>query len=128
LLLVGLKSLLVLGPAGAQDASQGDPPMPSVHRFSVRALVTVDITGRLVVNDPRAAGEAITRSLTRRRGALLARRPDPVLPGGEIIELILPRGTYADFAAELARLGGWVVKRQAAELPAEIRMVIHVAE
>ncbi|MBI1892686.1 MAG: hypothetical protein HYS14_01010 [Candidatus Rokubacteria bacterium] len=99
-----------------------------MHRFSLRALVTVDVTGRLVVTHRQGAGEAITESITRLGGSPLARRPDPVVPDGEVIELLLPRGAYAAFAAELARLGRWVVERQVVELPDPVRMVLHVAE
>jgi hypothetical protein len=112
----------------AQDAAVADPPVPSVHRFSVRALVAVDVTGRLLVTDRRGGAEAITDAMTRLGGTLLARRPDPVVPGGEVLELLVPRAIYPAFAEDVARLGRWVVERQAAELPDPVRVVVHVTE
>ena len=122
--------LLLAGPALAQESrhpSSPDPPMPSVHRFSVRALVAVDVTGRLVVRDPLEAGVAIAQFLARLGGVQLARRIDALVPGGEIVELLIPREAYRAFVAELARLGRWVVEQEAAELPDQVRMVLHVS-
>ena len=120
---------LLAGPAVAQESrpSPADPPMPSVHRFSVRALVAVDVTGRLVVRDRLEAGAAIPQILARLGGVELARRIDALVPGGEIVELLIPREVYKAFAAELARLGRWGVEQEAAELPGQVRMVLHVS-
>jgi len=127
--LLGLVGQLVFGSlAVAQDPAAGDPPMPSVHRFSIRALVAVDVTGRLVVTDRQGVAEAITGVITRLGGTLLARRPDPVVPGGEVFELLVPNAVYPAFAGDVARLGRWVVERQAAELPDPVRVVVHVSE
>jgi hypothetical protein len=79
--------------------------MPSVHRFSIRALIAVDVTGRLLVTDRQGAAEAITGVITRLGGTLLARRPDPVVPGGEVFELLVPNAVYPAFAGDVARLG-----------------------
>jgi hypothetical protein len=126
---LGLVGQLLSGnPAVAQDAAGADPPVPSVHRFSVRALVAVDMTGRLRATDRRRVAEAITDAMTRLGGTLLARRPDPVVPDGEVFELLVPRAIYPAFAADVARLGRWVVEQQAAELPDPVRVVVHVTD
>jgi hypothetical protein len=126
---LGLVGQLVFGGlAVAQDSAAGDPPMPSVHRFSIRALVAVDVTGRLVVSDRQRAAEAITDVVTGQGGILLARRPDPLVPDEEVFELLVPNTVYPAFAGNVARLGRWVVERQAAELPDPVRVVVHVSE
>jgi hypothetical protein len=104
------------------------PPMPSVHRFSVRALVTVDVTARLAARDRDAAATAIGDLVVRAGGTLLARRPDPGVPGGEVMELLVPRLAYLAVVSELTRLGRCVADRATVDLPDPVRMVVHVTE
>jgi hypothetical protein len=128
-LMGGLLGLLpVARPAGGQEPAPGGPPTPAVHRFSVRTLVSVDVTGRLVVGDRSRASAAVAEAVSRLGGTRLARRADPVVPGGEVIELLLPREAFPAFTAELARLGRWAAEHHVAELPDPVRVVLHVAE
>jgi hypothetical protein len=113
-------------PAGAAAPSPVPSPPAAVHRSAVRALASVEIAGRLVVVDRAAAGDAVTALATRLGGTVLARRPDPATPGGEVVELTLPRAALGELTAALAQLGEWRPEPVPVELPDPVRVVVRL--
>src|SRR5206468_12106552 len=87
-------------------------PPAGVHRFSARALVSVDVSGRLLAKDRQVAGPGLVDLVARLGGTQLGRRPDPAVAGGEIVEILIPRAAYAEFTAGLGRLGDWRLETQ----------------
>jgi anti-sigma factor RsiW len=113
-------------PEGAREPKAPTPP--SVHRFSARALVSVDVAGRLVVGDRGAARLRLDQLVVQLGGTLLARRPDPEAPAAELVEILLPRAAYAEFVGELGRLGRWLPEREALESTEHVRIVVRLTD
>ena len=113
-------------PAAAPAPQPAAPPAAAARRFAAKALVSVDVAGRLVVADRAAAGDAVAALVARLGGTVLARRPDPATPGGEVVELTLPRAALAELGPALARLGEWRPDPVAAELPDPVRVVVRL--
>lgn len=111
-----------------KEQARGAPPAPSVHRFAARALVTVDVSGRLAARDREATQRALSDLVARLEGRELARRPDPTLPGAELVEIVIPRAAYAEFTAGLARLGQWTPEREVFESPTDVRIVVRLTD
>lgn len=112
----------------APEEKAKSAPVPGVHRFSARALVSVDVAGRLAVRDREAGARALADLVARLQGRQLARWPDPGTPGVELVEIVIPRAAYAEFTAELARLGQWVPEREALESPEYVRVVVRLTD
>jgi len=115
-------------PEEKAESAPAAPPGSTVHRFSTRALVSVDVSGRLVVKDRQAAATALADLVARLGGSQLARRPDPGAAAGEIVEILIPRAAYAAFTQELGRLGEWRSDTELPELPELVRAVVHLTE
>jgi outer membrane biosynthesis protein TonB len=113
-------------PAAAATPQPAAPPPPAARRLAAKALVSVDVTGRLVVADRAAAGDAVAALVARLGGTVLARRPDPATPGGDVVELTLPRAAVAELGPALARLGEWRPDPVAAALPDPVRVVVRL--
>ncbi len=111
-----------------KEQARGAPPVPSVHRFAARALVTVDVAGRLAARDREATRRALSDLVARLEGRELARRPDPTLPGAELVEIVIPRAAYAEFTAGLAGLGQWTPEREVFESPTDVRIVVRLTD
>jgi hypothetical protein len=116
----------LVAPAGAEET--GAPRPASVHRFSIRALVSVDVDGRLRVGDREAGRRGLAALLARLEGRELARRPDPGDPAVELIEIVVPRAAYAEFRAGLGRLGRWDPERETHESAEHARIVVRLAD
>lgn len=114
--------------ADAPGEAAKSAPAPSVHRFAARALISVDVSGRLAVRDRDAARRELGDLVARLQGRELARRPDPSLPGAELVEIVIPRAAYAEFTAGLARLGQWTPEREAFESPTDVRVVVRLTD
>jgi hypothetical protein len=112
---------------GVAQESQRLPaaPAPESRAFSSTAasVAAPDVSGRLAVADETAALRSLAH-LVDRLGAVENRR----VPGdaGPIIEVTVPREAYAEFVRELTRLGRWEVTREAATLPAQVRVVLQI--
>jgi hypothetical protein len=87
-----------------------------------RVLVAPDASGRLAVDDREAAERALTE-LRARLGVAEAFRRDAG-DGGVIIEMVVPRQVYADFARGLIAIGRWTPDRDPAAPPEQIRLQI----
>jgi hypothetical protein len=117
---------------GVAQESQRLPaaPAPESRADTQRAFSSTaasvaapDVSGRLAVADETAALRGLAH-LVDRLGAVENRR----VPGdaGPIIEVTVPREAYAEFVRELTRLGRWEVTREAATLPAQVRVVLQI--
>jgi anti-sigma factor RsiW len=87
-----------------------------------RMLVAPDASGRLAVDDREAAERALAE-LRARLGVAESFRRDAG-EGGVLIELVVPRQGYADFARGLAAIGRWTADREPAGPPEQIRLQI----
>jgi Putative zinc-finger len=96
------------------------PSAPS----AARQLVAPDASGRLAVGDREAAERALT-DLRARLGATEAFRREAA--GGVLIEMVVPRAAFADFARGLGRIGQWTWDRDPTSLPEHIRLQILLA-
>jgi hypothetical protein len=96
------------------------PSAPS----AARQLVAPDASGRLAVGDREAAERALT-DLRARLGATEAFRREAA--GGVLIEMVVPRAAFADFARGLGGIGHWTWDRDPTSLPEHIRLQILLA-
>jgi hypothetical protein len=104
------------------------PGPPSAHRFATRALVAVDVGGRLRVADRAAGRAALDAALARLDVAVAGRRPDPGAPTDELIELLVPRGAYGELVEALGRIGEWRPDPGgSSDLPDPVRVVIRLS-
>ena len=87
-----------------------------------RMLVAPDASGRLAVDDREAAERALAE-LRARLGVAESFRRDAG-EGGVLIEMVVPRQGYADFARGLAAIGRWTADREPAVPPEQIRLQI----
>lgn len=94
---------------GAADQRLGGTAPASPAR---QQLVASDAAGRLVVAD-RAAAETALANLRSRLGVTEAFRRDAGA-GTVSIELVVPRGAYAEFSRGLGEIGRWTVDREPA--------------
>jgi hypothetical protein len=124
------------GPAPAAKADSAversgppaEPSPPSAHRFATRALVAVDVSGRLRVADRAAGRAALDAALARLDVAIAGRRPDPGAPADELIELLVPRRAYGELVDALRRIGEWRPDPGgASDLPDPVRVVVRLA-
>jgi hypothetical protein len=110
---------------GAAPPPEPTPPTQQgqVSR-AARVVEPANVTGRLVPGDRAALSAALAELIARAGGAEAARRPE----GSDlVIEVVVPRAAYADFARGLAGLGQWVVARAAPDLPPAVRVLISIA-
>jgi hypothetical protein len=106
-------------PAPAREAAT-----ESAKRSALRPTAA-DLSGHLIVKDRDAAARALTELATRAGGREVTRR---ATADATVMELVIPRAAWAEFARELARLGAWSPEREPAELPAEIRVALRIIE
>ena len=112
-------------PAGAAaPAPAREAATESAKRSALRPTAA-DLSGHLVVKDRDAAARAVTELATRAGGREITRR---ATADATVMELVIPRAAWAEFARGLARLGAWSPEREPAELPAEIRVALRIIE
>jgi anti-sigma factor RsiW len=103
------------------------PPTAQEQRLARRGasmLAPSDVTIRLVTSDRAALSAALADLVTRAGGAEAGRRPD----GSDlVIEVVVPRPAYAEFARGVARLGQTADVPEAPELPPSVRVLIRIA-
>ena len=118
----------------AEVRERADPPSPPAfapeaqeQRLARRAasmLTPADVTIRLVTSDRAAVSAALADLVTRAGGAQADRRPD----GSDlVIEVVVPRPAYAEFAQGVVRLGQTANVSEAPELPASVRVLVRIA-
>ena len=106
-------------PAPAREAARESA------KLSALRPTAADLSGHLVVKDRDAAARALTELATRAGGREITRR---ATADATVMELVIPRAAWAEFARGLARLGTWSPEREPAELPAEIRVALRIIE
>ncbi len=77
----------------------------------------------LSASDREAALRGLADLVARAQGRELARRPEA---DGTVVDLLIPRAAYAEFAQGLGRLGQVAVPFQASTLPEEVRVSVRV--
>ncbi len=106
-------------PAPAREAARESA------KLSALRPTAADLSGHLVVKDRDAAARALAELATRAGGREITRR---ATADATVMELVIPRAAWAEFARGLARLGTWSPEREPAELPAEIRVALRIIE
>src|SRR5206468_3123219 len=106
-------------PAPAREAARESA------KLSALRPTAADLSGHLVVKDRDAAAGALAELATRAGGREITRR---ATADATVMELVIPRAAWAEFARGLARLGTWSPEREPAELPAEIRVALRIIE
>ncbi len=91
----------------------------------MRVVPSVDVVGRLTVKDRGTAERALVELLTRVRGAETSRRDEP---GATVVDLVVPRASFAEFAEGLARIGSWLPEGEPSELPDQVRVTLRLTE
>ena len=132
-------------PVVADSAAPPPPPTPAVSRSeesavapraavkstaqetagAIARLSAASVSGALVVRDRERAAGALANLVTR-VGATEASRN--VTGNTLVVEIDLPRGTYATFADGLAGIGAWTPDRAPAEPAAPLRLVLRLTE
>jgi hypothetical protein len=87
------------------------------------AAVEADVSGALTVADRDAAERALATLAARLGAAPITRRADG---GTVVVEVLVPRGRYAEFVRELGRGGRGGAQREPAELPERVRMRLRI--
>lgn len=93
-------------------------------RASSRLRSPADVSGRLTAPDREAASGALTTMVAGLGGAEILRR---VEPDAVVVEVTVPRESYATLATALGHLGRWRPEREPAELPSEVRVEVRIA-
>ena len=112
-------------PAGAAAPAPAREAARESAKLSALRPTAADLSGHLVVKDRDAAARALTELATRAGGREVTRR---ATADATVMELVIPRAAWAEFARGLARLGAWSPEREPAELPAEIRVALRIIE
>jgi Putative zinc-finger len=103
--------------ARSQRLGRVAPSAPS----AARQLVAPDASGRLAVGDREAAERALA-DLRARLGATEALRREAA--DGVLVEVLVPRTAFADFARGLHGIGHWTWDRDPTTLPEHVRLQI----
>jgi putative zinc finger protein len=98
---------------------------PLAPRGAMSALPAADVAGRLAVTDRGAAESALVELITRAGGTLVSRRAES---DATVMDLIVPRARYPEFAQGLGRIGTWLPQGEPALLPPDVRVTLRVAE
>jgi hypothetical protein len=118
------------GPTDTPSASQEAQPEARSRRLgrvapsapsAARQMVAPDASGRLSVGDREAADRALA-DLRARLGATEAFRRDAA--DGVLVEVVVPRTAFADFARGLSGIGRWTWDRDPTTLPEQVRLQI----
>jgi Putative zinc-finger len=114
-------------PAAPAPESRAEAPRGQRSPVSPTAMAIArpDVAGRLAVADRAAALRGLAY-LIDRLGAVENRRVEAA--EGPIIELTVPRESYAELVRELTRLGRWDVSQEAGALPSQVRIVLQVID
>jgi hypothetical protein len=114
-------------PAAPAPEPRAEAPRGQRSPASATAMATArpDVAGRLAVADRAAALRGLAY-LIDRLGAVEDRRVEAA--EGPIIELTVPRESYAELVRELTRLGRWDVSQEAGALPSQVRIVLQVTD
>lgn len=84
---------------------------------------TADVAARLAVADPELALRGLSELLARAGGREVSRRPDGAAAA---VDVLVPRERYAEFVRGLAQLGRLSLEREAATLPALVRLTLRI--
>jgi Putative zinc-finger len=115
------------------SAKQEAPPESRSQRLgrvapsaptAARQLVAPHASGRLAVGDREAAERALA-DLRARLGAKEAFRREAA--DGVLVEVVVPRAAFADFARGLSGIGHWTWDRDPTTLPEHVRLQILLA-
>jgi len=98
--------------------------MPLGPRTAINAPSGADVMGRLTVKDRSSAEPALVALLAETRGTLVSRRDES---DGAVIEVVVPRASYAHFSEGLGRIGNWQRESEPAALPADVRITLRLA-
>ena len=81
------------------------------------------VAGRLAASDHERAERDLQALVAKLGGTTLWRRGDGRVT---VVDVEVPRDKYAQFIAEVARLGRWTAEREARELPESVRVQIQL--
>jgi hypothetical protein len=109
----------------AEKAKRAPAQLPAGPRAAMNALPAADVTGRLTVKDRGAAESAVVDLVTRTGGTLVSRRADS---DGTVMDVVVPRASYAEFSGGLGRIGAWLPQGEPAALPPDVRVTLRLAE
>jgi len=109
----------------ARQKTSGAPQGMTQSSSAMRVSPSVDVVGRLTVTDRAAALRALVELLVRVRGAEVSRRDES---GATVVDLVVPAAGYVEFSRGLAGIGAWLSSAEPAELPAQVRVTLRLAE
>lgn len=110
-------------PPAAEKAEAARPRQSLAARAPAVLPAAPDVAGRLVVADRAEAMRALAEMAAKLGASEVSRRAEA---DESIVELALPRETYPALIEGLGRIGRWTVEREAAELPARVRISIRL--
>jgi len=108
-------------PRAAVKSTAQSPPAPG----AIARMSMAPVTGSLVVRDRERAGTALADLVTRVGATETSRN---VAGTALVVEIDLPRGTYATFADGLVGIGGWKPDRTPEEPSAPLRVILRLTE
>lgn len=112
-----------MAPPVTQPSLQAAPKKEA--RVAAKASAAADVSGRLSVADRGDAERALEDLVRRNGGALVQRR---AVPDATVVEVVVPRATYHEFARQLATIGRWAPDGEPSELPAEVRLSLRLID
>jgi len=99
------------GRQAERDATQPAP--------ATAAPSPADVEARLAVSDRAAVQRDLAALVTRLGGVVTPASP-------EVVDIVVSRAAWDELARELARLGALRIDRRPAELPATVRLTLHL--
>jgi anti-sigma factor RsiW len=99
------------------------PPVAANAAPQMAAVTAADVAGRLVTPDRAAAENALADLVGRLGGVVLARRAENE---ATVVEVQVPRASYAALLEGLARIGRFTLEREAGELPDRVRISLRL--
>lgn len=106
-----------------EERSRGLAAPPPAALEATRGLPSSDVVGRLVITDRETAERGLTDLLMRAGGTLVTRR---VESGVTLVEIVVPRSAYGEFAQGLARIGSWQPEQEPALLSPQVHITLRL--
>ena len=108
-----------------EKAMQAPAAAPPSSRSAMRMLPSGDVAGRLAVKDLDTAQRALADLVTQSGAVVISRREDA---GTLLVEVLVPKPSYANFTVGLTRIGTWQSQGEPSESATSVRVTLRLVQ